>query len=52
LIQELFYQSPRFHAAMHCLPGDRAPVADFGFWDEAIVIWQDQGWAKEIKWQR
>lgn len=33
----------RFHATMHYLPRDRPPRADFGFWDETLVIWRDQG---------
>ncbi len=34
----------RFHAMMHYLPRDRAPIMDFGFWAETLVIWQDQGY--------
>jgi uroporphyrinogen decarboxylase len=30
----------RFHAAMHYLPRDRAPIMDFGFWDETLVLWE------------
>lgn len=29
---------------MHYQPRDRAPIMDFGFWDETLVIWQDQGY--------
>lgn len=33
----------RFHATMHYLPRDRAPMMDFGFWDETRAIWCEQG---------
>ncbi len=33
----------RFYTTMHYQPRDRAPVADFGFWDETIPIWHQQG---------
>jgi len=33
----------RFHAAMHFLPRDRSPIMDFGFWDETLVVWREQG---------
>ena len=33
----------RFYATMHYLPCDRAPIADFSFWDETLVIWEEQG---------
>ena len=29
---------------MHYQPRDRSPIMDFGFWDETLVIWQDQGY--------
>jgi uroporphyrinogen decarboxylase len=38
----------RFHATMHYQPRDRAPIADFGFWDETIVIWHEQGLPEDI----
>jgi uroporphyrinogen decarboxylase len=38
----------RFHAIMHYQPWDRSPIADFGFWDETIVIWHEQGLPKEV----
>ena len=28
---------------MHYLPRDRSPICDFGFWDETLVLWHDQG---------
>ncbi len=34
----------RFAAAMHYQPRDRSPIMDFGFWDETLVIWQEQGY--------
>ncbi len=33
----------RYHATMHYLPRDRAPIMDFGFWDETPAVWQQQG---------
>lgn len=33
----------RFHAMMHFEERDRAPMMDFGFWDETIVLWHEQG---------
>ena len=33
----------RFHATMHYLPRDRSPIMDFGFWDETLIVWQQQG---------
>jgi hypothetical protein len=33
----------RFLATMHYQPRDRAPICDFGFWDETLVVWRDQG---------
>jgi hypothetical protein len=33
----------RFRATMHYEPRDRAPICDFGFWDETLVVWRDQG---------
>jgi len=33
----------RFQAAMHYQPRDRAPIADFGFWEETIPAWHEQG---------
>ena len=33
----------RFHATMHYQPRDRAPLCDFGFWDETLVLWREQG---------
>lgn len=34
----------RFDAVMHYQPRDRSPIMDFGFWEETLVIWQDQGY--------
>ncbi len=33
----------RFHATMHYRPRDRSPICDFGFWEETIVLWHEQG---------
>ena len=33
----------RFTATMHYQPRDRAPICDFGFWDETIEAWHEQG---------
>lgn len=33
----------RFHATMHYLPRDRSPIYDFGFWDETLPAWHNQG---------
>jgi uroporphyrinogen decarboxylase len=38
----------RFQATMHYQPRDRSPIADFGFWDETIITWHDQGLPKDI----
>ena len=34
----------RFVAQMHYQPVDRCPIMDFGFWDETLVIWREQGY--------
>jgi uroporphyrinogen decarboxylase len=34
----------RFIATMNYQPRDRSPIMDFGFWDETLPIWQDQGY--------
>jgi len=41
----------RFQATMHYQPRDRSPIADFGFWEETIVIWHDQGLPEHIYFQ-
>jgi uroporphyrinogen decarboxylase len=33
----------RFVATMHYQPRDRAVISDFGFWDETLPTWHDQG---------
>ena len=38
----------RFHATLHYQSRDRAPIADFGFWEETIVIWHEQGLPQEV----
>lgn len=34
----------RYAAVMHYQPRDRCPIMDFGFWDETLPIWQEQGY--------
>jgi len=38
----------RFYATMHCQPRDRAPITDFGFWEETFPIWHQQGLPKRV----
>jgi hypothetical protein len=38
----------RFYATMHYQPRDRSPICDFGYWDETIVIWYDQGLPRDV----
>lgn len=38
----------RFHACMQYRPVDRAPICDFGFWDETIPLWHEQGLPAEV----
>jgi uroporphyrinogen decarboxylase len=38
----------RFRATMHYQPRDRSPLLDFGFWDETLVFWYDQGLPREV----
>jgi hypothetical protein len=33
----------RFVATMHYGARDRAPIMDFGFWDETLPVWHEQG---------
>lgn len=33
----------RFVATMHYQPRDRAVISDFGFWDETLPTWHEQG---------
>ena len=39
----------RFKKAMHWQKPDRLPNMDFGYWDEAIVKWHEQGLPKHVK---
>lgn len=39
----------RFNKAMHWQKPDRLPNMDFGYWDEAIVKWHEQGLPKHVK---
>lgn len=38
----------RFLATMRYEPRDRAPICDFGFWDEVPEIWHGQGLPAEV----
>ncbi|MEX0653258.1 MAG: uroporphyrinogen decarboxylase family protein [Phycisphaeraceae bacterium] len=38
----------RFHATMHGQPCDRSPICDFGFWDETIEAWHEQGLPRHL----
>lgn len=38
----------RFYATMHYQPRDRSPICDFGYWDETIVIWHEQGLPEHV----
>lgn len=33
----------RFRATMHFRHCDRSPICDFGFWDETLIVWKQQG---------
>lgn len=33
----------RLNAILHYRPVDRCPITDFGFWDETLVFWHEQG---------
>jgi len=41
----------RFNACLHYLPVDRCPITDFGFWDETLVFWREQGLPANIDMQ-
>ncbi|MBN1285284.1 MAG: hypothetical protein JXB47_07795 [Anaerolineae bacterium] len=38
----------RFNATMHYQPRDRSPIYDFGFWDQTIPAWHEQGLPKHV----
>jgi len=38
----------RFNATMHYQPRDRSPICDFGFWNETIILWYDQGLPRNV----
>ena len=38
----------RFNKAMHWQKADRLPNFDFGYWDETIVKWHEQGLPKHV----
>jgi uroporphyrinogen decarboxylase len=39
----------RFYATMHYQPRDRAPITDFGFWEETFPIWHQQRLPKRVR---
>ena len=41
-------QRERFIATMHYKPVDRSPIMDFGFWNETLPIWHEQGLPEEV----
>jgi hypothetical protein len=47
-VLDIMNNRQRFNATMHYQPRDRAPIADFGFWEETIVIWHEQGLPDDI----
>jgi uroporphyrinogen decarboxylase len=38
----------RFSATMHYRPRDRMPITDFGFWEETMTVWHDEGLPRSI----
>jgi hypothetical protein len=38
----------RFNATMHYQTRDRSPICDFGYWDETLVMWHDQGLPRHV----
>ena len=38
----------RFLATMHYQPRDRGIISDFGFWDETLILWRDQGLPHDV----
>ena len=38
----------RFYATMHYQPRDRAPLTDFGFWQETLPAWHKQGLPRSV----
>ena len=38
----------RFRATMHYQPRDRMPITDFGFWEETIPVWHDEGLPRNV----
>ena len=38
----------RFLATMRYQPRDRSPLVDFGFWEETIPLWHQQGLPKQV----
>ena len=38
----------RFLATMRYQPRDRCPIWDFGFWDETLLRWHDEGLPDDV----
>ncbi|MFP4343682.1 MAG: hypothetical protein ACLFU8_03210 [Anaerolineales bacterium] len=38
----------RFLATLHYEPRDRVPLIDFGFWDETLDVWHEQGLPADV----
>lgn len=38
----------RFNATMHYQPRDRALICDFGFWEDTLVVWREQGLPEQV----
>ena len=41
----------RFNAVMHYQPVDRCPICDFGFWEETVPEWHNQGLPTKVEWR-
>ena len=41
-------QRERFAATMHYQSRDRSPICDFGFWDETLEAWYEQGLPRSV----
>ena len=39
----------RFNKVLHWQKPDRVPNMDFGYWDETIVAWHDQGLPRDVQ---
>ena len=39
----------RFNRVLHWQKPDRVPDMDFGYWDETIAAWHDQGLPRDVR---